>query len=279
MADMAPGLYLVATPIGNLGDITARAARLLAGCDLIACEDTRVSAKLLQSLSVTTPTLAYHDHNAARQRPKLMAKLAQGARIALISDAGTPLIADPGYKLVQDCYDQGIAVTALPGPSAVTTALMLSGLPTDRYFFGGFLPQKPGKRSAMLDELGGLAASLVFFESPQRLPTSLADLAKHWGDRPAAVARELTKRFEEVRRGSLSALADHYAQAGPPKGEIVLVIGPAPLVQTSDQDLDALLKQALATQSVKEAVAQVAQVTGLPKRTVYQRALALKDQQ
>ena len=273
----APGLHLVATPIGNLGDITQRALELLRTADLIVCEDTRVTAKLLARYGIATRMLPYHEHNAERMRPELLQRLAEGRAIALVSDAGTPLVSDPGYKLVREAIAAGREVTALPGASASLTALLLSGLPPDRFFFAGFLPAKSGERRRDLAGLAAIPATLIFYASANRLAESLADMRAALGDRPAAVARELTKLHEEVRRGGLGALADHYAKAGPPKGEIVIVVGP-PLAETaavSEADLDRALKQALAHMSLKDAAAAVAAATGRPRREIYARALAL----
>jgi 16S rRNA (cytidine1402-2'-O)-methyltransferase len=270
------GLHIVATPIGNLGDITLRALEVLRGVDLIACEDTRVSAKLLRAYGIATPMTPYHEHNAERARPKLLAALAAGGRVALISDAGTPLVSDPGYKLLRAALAAGIAVSMAPGPSAVIAALALSGLPTDRFLYAGFLPQKAAQRQAMLGELAGVPATLVMFETAPRLAASLADMAGCLGARDAAICRELTKLHEEVRRGSLAALAAHYAAAGPPKGEIVVVVGPpAPPEPIGDEELDRRLRAALAEGSLRDAVAALAGETGLPRRRVYARALAL----
>jgi 16S rRNA (cytidine1402-2'-O)-methyltransferase len=274
---LAPGLHLVATPIGNLRDITLRALEALAAADLIACEDTRVTRKLVDHFGIATPLTPYHDHNAEVARPKLLARLAEGAALALVSDAGTPLVSDPGYKLVRAAYDDGHPVFALPGPSAALAALTVSGLPTDRFFFEGFLPAKSAARQARIAELARIPASLVLFETGPRLAAALADLAAGLGRRDAAVCREITKLHEEVRRGSLEQLAQHYASAGEPRGEIVLVIGPPATRAQGAGDVDALLQSALARLSVKEAVAEVASVTGEPRRAVYQRALALKS--
>jgi len=268
-------LGLVATPIGNLGDISARALDWLRAADIVACEDSRVSGRLLQHFSIAKKLIIYHDHNAEEVRPVLLRHLQQGARLALISDAGTPLISDPGYKLVRAAADAGIKVTALPGPSAPVMALILSGLPTDRFLFAGFLPVKSTARRQVAAELAAVPASLIFFETAPRLTDSLADLAAILGDRPAAVARELTKLYEEVRRGSLSELAMHYRNAGPPRGEIVLVVGPPALETDVAFDLDAALRQALAGLSVKDAAASVAATSGLKRRLVYARALEL----
>jgi 16S rRNA (cytidine1402-2'-O)-methyltransferase len=277
---LAPGLHLVATPIGNLRDITLRALEVLAAAELIACEDTRVTRKLLDHYGITTPLSPYHDHNAAAARPKLLARLAAGGAVALVSDAGTPLISDPGFKLVREAHAAGHAVTALPGPSAMLAALTVGGLPTDRFFFEGFLPVKPGQRRARIAELARIPATLVLFESGPRIAVSLADLAAGLGPREAAVCRELTKLHEEVRRGDLVTLARDYAAADPPRGEIVVVIAPPQPEESADaSDLDALLRDALGRLSVKEAVSEIAAVTGRPRREVYQRALSLaKDE-
>ena len=274
----SPGLYLVATPIGNTGDITLRALELLKTADVVACEDTRVTAKLLTRFGIHAHTLPYHEHNAAGMRPKLMEKLRAGQVVALVSDAGTPLISDPGYKLVQAVVEAGLPVTALPGASALLTALQLSGLPSDRFLFLGFLPNKSAARRAAIEEVSGLGATLVCYESAQRLAAMLADLAETLGPRPAAVARELTKLYEEVRRGNLPELAAHYAEAGPPKGEVVVVIGPPAESEAETLDeagLDAALKRALATSSLRDAVAEIARLSGQPRKAVYARALAL----
>lgn len=273
----APGLYLVATPIGNLEDVTFRAARILAGADLIAAEDTRVSAVLMRALGVATPLISYNEHNADRVGPQILERLRQGQRVALVSDAGTPLVSDPGQRLVETCLAEGLAVTALPGPSAVLTALQLSGLPAQPFLFAGFPPAKAVARRRAFDELAGVPASLVFFESPNRLAASLTDMAAVLGARPAAVARELTKRFEEVVRGALPVLAERYQNDGPPRGEVVVVVGPplAPVPADGD-DIDRRLGQAMAEgASLKDASAQVAAETGRPRRAVYARALAL----
>ncbi|MCC6775389.1 MAG: 16S rRNA (cytidine(1402)-2'-O)-methyltransferase [Hyphomicrobiales bacterium] len=272
-----PGLHLVATPIGNLRDITLRALAVLAAADLIACEDTRVTRKLTEHYGIETPLTAYHDHNAAEARPRLLARLADGAAVALVSDAGTPLISDPGYKRVCAAHDAGVAVSAVPGPSAVLIALATAGLPTDRFFFEGFLPAKEGQRRARIAELARIPATLVLFEGGSRIGATLADLAHGLGERQAAVCRELTKLHEEVRRDPLADLAhDYAAQSAETRGEFVIVVAPpAPREEIAASDLDALLRQALTRVSLKEAVAEVASVTGRPRREVYQRALAL----
>jgi 16S rRNA (cytidine1402-2'-O)-methyltransferase len=274
---LAPGLHLVATPIGNLRDITLRAIEVLAAADLIACEDTRVTRKLIDHYRITTPLTPYHDHNAAEVRPQLVARIAAGAALALASDAGTPLVSDPGYKLVREARERGLLVTALPGPSAVLAALSVSGLPTDRFFFEGFLPAKEGQRRSRIAELKRVPATLVLFESGPRLAATLAELAAGLGARAAAICRELTKLHEEVRRSDLATLARELAGAPEPRGEIALVIAPPDPQEriVEGEELDDLLRQALARHSVKAAVAEIAAVTGLPRREVYQRALAL----
>lgn len=273
---LKPGLHIVATPIGNLGDVTLRALATLAGADLIACEDTRVTRKLLDRYGIRTPLTPYHDHNAAEARPKLLRRLGEGAALVLASDAGTPLVSDPGYKLVRAAQDAGHSVTALPGASAVLTALAVAGLPTDQFLFAGFLPPKAGARRARIAELSRIPATLVLFETGPRIAATLADLAAGLGrQRDAALCRELTKLHEEVRRGDLATLAEHYAMEEP-RGEIVLVIGPpAAAERPSAEASDALLRNALARTSLKAAVAEVAATTGLPRRQIYQRALAL----
>ena len=277
--ERAGGLVIVATPIGNLGDLSRRAAATLAEAGLIACEDTRVTAKLLAAEGIRTPMLAYHDHNASRVRPVLIERLKQGQTVALVSDAGTPLVSDPGFKLVEAVLAEGIAVSAVPGPSAMLAALVLSGLPSDRFFFAGFLPNKDAARRTEIRALAEVPGTLIFYESPARLARTLADLLSVLGPRRATVARELTKRFEEVRRDRLDALAAHYAEAGAPKGEIVVLVGPPEVEEgkgAAAVDLDAALLEALAGRSVREAAALVAAQTGLQRRAVYARALALK---
>ena len=270
------GLYVVATPIGNLGDLTYRAADHLARVDAVLCEDTRVTRRLMDAYGLRPPLISYHDHNAEQRRPEVLQRLSQGQALALVSDAGTPLVSDPGYKLVRDVQDAGHPVRALPGASAALAALAIAGLPTDRFFFQGFLPAKQGQRRAVLQELSGLKASLVFYESPQRLGRSLADMADVLGARDAAVARELTKRFEELIRAPLPDLAARYD--APPKGEIVIVVAPpADDAGIADaQSVDARLTEALRTQSVRDAAAAVAAATGWKKKQVYDRALQLK---
>jgi 16S rRNA (cytidine1402-2'-O)-methyltransferase len=273
---LAPGLHVVATPIGNLSDITLRAIATLAAADAVIAEDTRVSHNLLAHYGVTTPLIAYHEHNAATVRPHLLKRLAEGAALALISDAGTPLVSDPGYKLVAEALEAGVHVTSAPGPSALLAALVVAGLPTDRFFFEGFLPPKSAARRARINQLAAIPATLVFFESPRRLAEMLADLSVELGDRPAAVARELTKMYETTVRGTLGELARRFAAEGPPRGEIVVVVGPPDeAAPVAEAELDQLLAEAMAHLSVKDAAAAIAAQTGAPRRQVYARALTL----
>jgi 16S rRNA (cytidine1402-2'-O)-methyltransferase len=272
-----PGLHLVATPIGNLRDITLHALDVLRGAALIACEDTRVTANLLRAYGIRTATTPYHEHNAEAARPKLLARLHDGDVIALVSDAGTPLVSDPGYKLVRACIEEDIHVTAAPGASALLTALTLSGLPPDRFLFAGFLPSKSAARRREAGELADIPASLIFYESGPRLADALSDLAATLGDRPAVVARELTKKFEEVRRGTLASLAAAYAEEGAPRGEIAIVVAPFDRAAAVPDDaaIDKALQRELASYGTREAAARVAAETGLPRRALYARALEL----
>src|ERR1700759_567189 len=272
----APGLHLVATPIGNLGDITLRALETLAGVDIIACEDTRITRRLTERYGIAAQLKPYHEHNAALARPKILERLAQGASIALVSDAGTPLISDPGFKLVREVCAAGHQVIALPGPSSVLAALAVAALPTDRFFFEGFLPPKEAARRARLTELARIDATLVMFESGNRVEDSLRDLASIMGARDAAICRELTKLHEEIRRAPLPELAKS-AGALETRGEFVLVIGP-PAASTgvmAEGDLDDLLRSALKQGSVKDAVAHAVEVSGRPRREIYAHALEL----
>jgi 16S rRNA (cytidine1402-2'-O)-methyltransferase len=272
---LEPGLYIVATPIGNLSDLSPRAAETLARADLIAVEDSRVTAKLLHHIGVKRPMQPYHDHNADKVRPGLIARMA-GEAVALVSDAGTPLISDPGYKLVRDARAAGVKIVTIPGPSAVISALTLAGLPTDRFAFFGFLSPKPGARATAIAEAAAFRGTLAFYESGPRLAASLAALAQGLGDREAAVAREISKRFEETVTGTLSELAARYENA-PPKGEIVIIVGPPGDAEAaSDADIDAALKEAMTTLSPSRAAAEVAARLGLPRRAVYERAQQLK---
>ncbi|KRE11992.1 16S rRNA methyltransferase [Bosea sp. Root381] len=274
---LEPGLHIVATPIGNLRDISFRALATLAAADAVLAEDTRTSKTLLAHYGISTPLLPYHEHNAAQMRPKILAKLREGGKLALISDAGTPLVSDPGYKLVAEIVAEGLPVTGIPGPSAVLAALVLAGLPTDRFFFEGFLPPKSAARRTRLTELAAIPGTLVFFESPRRVAEMLADAAAVLGERPGAVARELTKFYENVQRGPLSALAAHYGSEEEARGEIVVIIGPPGATELSSAAdlIGDRLRVALAQVSLKEAVAQVAAETGQPRRKVYALALEL----
>jgi 16S rRNA (cytidine1402-2'-O)-methyltransferase len=273
----APGLHIVATPIGNLGDVSLRALATLAGVDLIACEDTRVTGRLLNRYRIRTNWTAYHEHNARRVLPRLIKTLQDGGSVALVSDAGTPLVSDPGHRLVEAVIAAGLPVTSIPGPAAAIVALTLAGLPADRFLFAGFLPPRSAARRRDLAELADVPASLVFYEAPHRLAASLADMADILGYRDAAVARELTKLHEKVRRDRLDALAAAYA-AEPPRGEIVVIVGPSGDAADGAGDADALdarLREALATMSVRDAAVAVAAATGAKRRAVYARALAL----
>jgi 16S rRNA (cytidine1402-2'-O)-methyltransferase len=272
---LVAGLYIVATPIGNLSDLTPRAAMVLGKADLIAVEDSRVTGKLLNHLGIKRPMVPYHDHNADQMRPRLIAEMG-GKAVALVSDAGTPLISDPGYKLVRDARAAGHSVTTIPGPCAAVAALTLAGLPTDRFLFAGFLPAKAKARDDAILEFAALRATLVFYESGQRLGATLAALATRLGERDAAVTREITKTFEEAVTGTLGTLAARYAEA-PPKGEIVIVVAPPGEAAVADQgEADALLQEALERLPVAKAATEVARATGLPRRDLYARALALK---
>lgn len=275
MNALPPGLYIVATPIGNLSDLSPRAADVLARSDLIAVEDSRVTAKLLHHIGVRRPMQPYHDHNAERVRPQLLERMRQGA-VALVSDAGTPLISDPGYKLVRDARAAGIPVTTIPGPSAVVAALTLAGLPTDRFLFLGFLPPKGGAKAAAIAEAAAVRATLVLYESGPRLAATLAALREGLGDREAAVAREISKRFEETVTGTLAELAERYAEA-PPKGEIVIVVAPPGEAEAAgEEDVDSALREAMGRLSASRAAAEVAEKLGVPRRLAYERALKLK---
>ena len=274
---LVPGLHIVATPIGNMRDITLRALDVLREADLIACEDTRVFAKLASHYGIAAPTVAYSDATQDAAEPRIVRALAAGKRVALVSDAGMPLISDPGYRLVRAALEGDHVVTSAPGASAVPMALALSGLPTDRFFFGGFLPAKESERRRAIASAAAVPATLVFFEAPHRLAASLVDLAELLGPRPAAIARELTKLFEEVSRGPLTELAQHYALHPDVKGEIVLVIGPPGETEApAAERLDEALRSAMAGASVKDAAAEVAARYGLRRRDVYARALELK---
>jgi 16S rRNA (cytidine1402-2'-O)-methyltransferase len=273
---LAPGLYVTATPIGHARDVTLRALDVLKGCDVIAAEDTRVTSKLLAIYGIAKPLVAYNDHNAARERPRLIGRLKSGQRVALVSDAGTPLVSDPGFKLVREAIAEDVHVEAIPGASALLTALVLAGLPSDRFLFAGFLPPRSGERRNALAELKAIPASLVFFESPNRLGECLADMADVLGARTAAVGRELTKLHEEIRRGTLAALAAGYANAETPRGEVTIVVGPPADEAPDAARIDSLLRQALAFMPVRAAADLVAEALDTPRRSVYARALELK---
>jgi 16S rRNA (cytidine1402-2'-O)-methyltransferase len=277
---LAGGLHIVATPIGNLRDVTLRALEVLAGADLVACEDTRVTRRLIDHYGIATPLTPYHDHNAETARPRLLARLASGAAVALVSDAGTPLVSDPGYRLVRAVREAGHPVTAIPGPSAVLAAVAVAGLATDRFLFDGYLPAKAAERRSRIAELAAFPATLVLFETGPRLAAALADLAAGLGAREAAICRELTKLHEEVRRGDLATLAAEAAAAGPPRGEIVLVVAGPPTDRRRPDagEIDEALRAALRRASVKDAVAEVAAMTGAARREVYRRALALRQE-
>ena len=272
------GLHIVATPIGNLGDLSARGAATLRGVDIIACEDSRVTGKLLKAYDITTKTKPYHDHNADKMRPWLIKQIQQGKNVALVSVAGTTLVCDPRYKLVRGAIESDLQVSAVPGPMAGVTALVLSGLPTDRFLFAGFLPNRSAARRTALNELTAVPATLIFYEAARRLAGSLADMAAVLGPRQAVVARELTKLYEQILRGSLEDLQERCAES-PPKGEVVVVVAPPGTVaETVDNaELDKMLRRALAEHSLRDGVAAVAEATGLARRKVYKRALALRD--
>ncbi len=275
---MKPRLYLIATPIGNLKDITLRALEVLKEVDMIACEDTRVSSKLLNHYAISKPLLAYHDHNAEQMRPRLLAHLKEGKTIAYITDGGMPLISDPGFKLVVACQKDALPYTVIPGVSAPLMALCLSGLAPDRFLFCGFLSSKQGARKTALEDLKPIQATLLFLESPKRLVAFLKDALDVLGDREGTVCREMTKLFEETQRGRLSSLREHYEKV-PPRGEIVVVVeGMSSTAALSPEDLKSQLQKALEAYSVKEAVDLISKAFGVSKREVYQHALALKSE-
>lgn len=272
---LEPGLYIVATPIGNLGDITLRAIDVLRRADLIACEDTRVTGKLLKAVEVSTRMQRYDDHASAETRARLLQTARNGA-VALVSDAGTPLVSDPGYRLVREARESGVNITTIPGACAAIAGLTLSGLPNDRFLFAGFLPVKEKARGDVLAELGGVDATLVFYETGPRLERSLRAISDLWPAREVAVARELTKLHEDCRAGLAGELAEHYADH-PPKGEIVLLIGP-PAEEAVEQDADSLLREALSEMSVSKAAGKVAKATGLDRQALYARAVELRGE-
>jgi 16S rRNA (cytidine1402-2'-O)-methyltransferase len=274
---LKPGLYIVATPIGNLSDLSPRAAEILARADVLAVEDSRVTAKLLHHIGARRPMMPYHDHNADRVRPDLIARMSSES-VALVSDAGTPLISDPGYKLVRDARAAGVPVTTIPGPCAAIAALTLAGLPTDRFLFAGFLPNKAKARADTIAELAAIRATLIFYESGPRLAAALAALHDGLGPRDAAVAREISKTFEETVTGTLPELTVRYADA-PPKGEIVIIVGPPGEAEVaSANDVDTALREALMRLSPARAAGEVAKAFGVDRRELYTRAMAMKDQ-
>lgn len=273
---LSVGLYVVATPIGNLRDITLRALDVLRGVDVILAEDTRQTRKLLTAYNIDTPLTAYHDHNAAKRIPGIIKMLENGKRIAQVSDAGTPLVSDPGFKLVRAVSEAGYDVIPLPGASAVLAGLVASALPSDKFLFAGFLPPKSSARKTELETLSRIPATLVFFESGSRLKDCLTDMHEVLGNRQAVVARELTKRYEETRRGDFATLIDGLI-SDPPRGEIVVMVGPpTQTTRWSETDIEAALKENLSEMGVKRASALIAELSGWAKRDVYQRALSLK---
>ena len=276
LAPLEPGLYVVATPIGNLRDLTLRALDVLRRADLVLAEDTRVSAKLMSAYDIKVRVERYDDHADEARTEQVLARLAEGARIALVSDAGTPLVSDPGYRLVKAASERGLPVIPLPGASALLAALSISGLPTDRFLFAGFAPPKRAARLSFFAEFAPIRATLVFYETGPRLQASLTDMASVFGDRPAAVARELTKLHETCVRGPLSALAANPA-LDEPKGEIVVVVGPGEVAAASAADADRALAEALSREGPAAAASEVAKALGLPRRDLYRRALELKE--
>lgn len=275
---LAPGLYVTSTPIGHLADISLRAVNALAAADAILCEDTRVTGKLLQRYGITTRLVPYHDHNAAKLRPRILADLEAGQALVLVSDAGTPLVSDPGYKLARDVIEAGLPLQVIPGASAPLAALALSGLPSDRFMFAGFLPEKQGERRRLLEELKTVPATLIFFESAHRIVASLADIALTLGARDVAVTRELTKLYEEALRGPVAEVAARLAERETIKGEITLVVAPPGAAAPPEADIiDAALREASAILPAGKAAAEVAQRFGLPKKDLYDRLLVLKD--
>ena len=270
------GLFLTATPIGNMGDITLRALQILSDVDIIACEDTRITRRLLERYNIKKKILSYHDYNAEKVRPRLLKLLSAGVSVALVSDSGTPLISDPGFKLVLETVDVGIPVTSIPGPTALISALILSALPNYSFYFGGFLPIKSGARKKALSDIRWLDSTLIFYESAKRLKNTLLDMLEILGPRQASICRELTKLHEEVIRTPLDVLASRYASGLPPKGEIIIVLSP-PIVQPIDEStLDAKIRAELAGQSLRDAVAKVSSETGVSRKDVYKRALSIK---
>ncbi|GAO97923.1 ribosomal RNA small subunit methyltransferase I [Caedimonas varicaedens] len=276
--DLQAGIYIVATPLGNLKDITVRALEILHSVDLILCEDTRVSRTLLMHYSVSAPLKALHDYNESKMIPSLLVQVQEGKRLALISDAGTPLISDPGYKLVRAALTAGLFITGLPGPSAVINALVLSGLPTHRFFFAGFLPAKSASRVKDLDNLKKIPGTLIFYESPQRFKETLQDLQHGFSMREIVVVREMTKKFEEIIRGSLKEVTDHF-QESQPRGEIVLLVAPPSEEENlwDDETLEKGLRTALKTLSLKDAVQEISLFSGISRKHIYEKALKIQE--
>jgi len=277
MLALKNGLYVVATPIGNMGDISSRALEVFKLVDKIVCEDTRVTKKLLSRNNIKSKTTSYHDHNANTVRPTLIKEMLNGSAMALVSDAGMPTISDPGYKLVRDCIKAELFVTVIPGPTAGLSGLVLSGLPTNRFLFVGYLPSKSEQRKRTLREISSLSASLIFYETANRLNSVLRDMKDIFGDRPAAVLRELTKLHEEARRGSLNTLSTFYRENSKPRGEIIIVVGPAEDIEfVSDEEVAEILRVRLKTLTLKDTVFEVAKITGRPRKEVYKIAIGLK---
>ena len=276
--NFSAGLYVVSTPIGNASDITLRALDVLRQADTIVCEDTRVTSKLLAIHSITSRLMAYHEFNAEKVRPKILKLLNANEVVALVSDAGTPLISDPGYKLVKSCIQENIPIMSVPGACSPIAALTISGLPTDKFFFAGFPPNKSQARLTFFEQFSNIPATTIFFESAQRLKYSLQALLEVFGDREAAVAREITKKFEEVKRGKISSLIELYEEYGTPKGEIIILVEPVANGQTTVEDLDELIQLVLEKKSVRDTVHLLTKATGLPHKEIYAQALALKNQ-
>jgi 16S rRNA (cytidine1402-2'-O)-methyltransferase len=272
-----PGLYLVGTPIGNLRDISIRALAVLGSSDLVLCEDTRVTGKLFQQYDINTKKMSYNDHNASDKRKHILEMLANGQTVSLVSDAGLPLISDPGYKLVRDCLDLGLFVTTVPGASSVLSALQLSGLPSDKFSFLGFLPSKEQARKQILSQWSSVPATLIAFETGPRLLSSLTDIEKTLGNRQVSVIREITKIYEQVQKASVSELILRYRDNGPPKGEIVVVIAPPDKTVPDQQQLDSMILSALKDKSVKDVASEISEITGVTKKMIYQRALELQN--
>lgn len=273
--ELNPGLYLIATPIGNLRDITLRALDVLAACDAVYCEDTRVTRKLLKAYGISTKLRVYNDYSKHGERKAIISDIMQGRVIGLVSDAGMPMISDPGYKLVAECLEQDLLVTSVPGANAALAAMQLSGLPTDQFSFHGFFPPKSGARRKILMELRTQPGAKIFYESPNRVASLLEDIDEVLGDAPIAIVREITKMFEESRRGSARDILGHYKEHGTPKGEIVIVIGQAETPEHSDEQIDAMLADALKTMSTKNAASAIAEMTGRSKKELYARALGI----